>query len=348
MIVSNGPWYVVRVPLSDVDFVAPDFAAAYRTKRGRLNERDFPRHLQLAQWCLRHDLDRFAADQLLHLARLDPHHSAVDALEQQLRRRAAGSGTGRRRRPTGDFRVGCDVRPRAATRHRRPTGPLPYELPSVSPVALAEFTRSIQPLLLNRCGQTTCHGSAGQNAFQLQRLRASGVARKDLTLRNLRSAIAQHRLAGCRPDVAVGACHSAPRPRQPGPLWASRNEAVRTAARLGDPGGSRRARWQRPVAKSPWPRRSGRWSRRNERNPPPTELDVVRLGIRRLHAATPSTRMIRPHSTLASRAIRPTQALSPELPHRMRAVRCRVRLPASAVLAIAVGYVTLSTFWKDD
>jgi hypothetical protein len=56
---------------------------------------------------------------------------------------------------------------------------------------VSEFTRSIQPLLLNRCGQTACHGSASRNGFSLERLRAGGAARKDVTWRNLRAAMAQ-------------------------------------------------------------------------------------------------------------------------------------------------------------
>jgi hypothetical protein len=187
LIVSNGPWYVVRVPVADVDFVAPDWAAAYRTRRARLAEGDFQQHLQLAQWCLRHDLDRFAGDELLHLAHLDPHHSSVKGLEQQLRRRANDEPS----------RPGSAVEPMLPRRrdHRSPRRsslePTGDELPLVPAEALAEFTRSIQPLLLNRCGQTTCHGSAGRSRFYLQRLTASGDVRRALTLRNLREAIAQ-------------------------------------------------------------------------------------------------------------------------------------------------------------
>ncbi len=164
LVVSNGPWYVVQIPLADVDFVAPNFAAAYRTKRDRLTDRDFQRHLDLAQWCLRQDLDRFAADQLLHLAKLDSHHPAVEALEQQLRRRA--------NQVEVDAHV--DAQPASFGVDRNPpqieAPESADERPIVSPEALAEYTRSIQPLLLNRCGQTTCHGSSSRSVFQLQRL----------------------------------------------------------------------------------------------------------------------------------------------------------------------------------
>jgi hypothetical protein len=186
LIVSNGPWYVVRVPRNDVDFVAADFAAAFRIQRARLGASDLQGHLKLAQWCVRHDLDQLAADQLLHLVRLDPHHPAVETLEQQLRRRAEAK----------PFSESDARRTLAAQGERRSPGPWGEEteaenLPPMAADALAEFTRSVQPLLLNRCGQTTCHGSAGQSRFELQRLMASGEIRRSLTLRNLRSVIAQ-------------------------------------------------------------------------------------------------------------------------------------------------------------
>jgi hypothetical protein len=179
LIVSNGPWYVVRVPMADVDFVAPDLAAAFRIKQSRIGQRDFARHLRLAQWCLRHDLDRFAADQLQLLKQLDPLHPSITALQQQLSREA------------GDMPVlgePAPIRPAAVAQSASPLTP---DLPPVSRDSVAEFTRTIQPLLLNRCGQTTCHGSAAHNGFQLLRLKASGVARQDVTMRNLRAAMAQ-------------------------------------------------------------------------------------------------------------------------------------------------------------
>ena len=85
-VVSKGPWHVVRVPKPDVDFIARDMEAAYRKKRSRIPSQDFHAHVRLAQWCLRHDQDRLAGEQLLAIAKLDPYHAAVQALEKQLQR----------------------------------------------------------------------------------------------------------------------------------------------------------------------------------------------------------------------------------------------------------------------
>jgi hypothetical protein len=190
LVVSNGPWYVVRVPSADVDFVAPDLAAAYRIKRSRLGERDFSRHLQLAQWCLRHGAPAQAADELLHLRRLDPHHSAVQTLQQQLLRSVAADATPADSTDPPPTRA-VNARPAQASVPASAPADADEPMPEVAAAAVSQFTRSIQPLLLNRCGQAACHGIASRNGFSLERLRAGGAARKEVTWRNLRAALAQ-------------------------------------------------------------------------------------------------------------------------------------------------------------
>lgn len=176
--VTNGPWYSIHVPARDVDFVAADLREAYRVKLTRVRPGDFEEHLRLAQWCLRHDLDGSAADRLLHLARLSPQHPAVDALEQQLRRRANPT-------PTPPSTV---VPARFEQAVSESTKAPENELPPLPPEAIGEFTRSVQPLLLNRCGQATCHGSAASNDLQLIGSRRR-ILRKDLTWRNMRAVL---------------------------------------------------------------------------------------------------------------------------------------------------------------
>jgi hypothetical protein len=187
LIVSSGPASMVRIPIADVDFVAPDWATAYHTQRARLDRTDVRRHLQLAQWCLRHNLEALAAEELLHLVRLDPHEPAVKALERELRRRAGTAAA----EPASPGLTSETPVPTGTVVEPWGTSPTGEDRPPVAAEALAEFTRTVQPLLLNRCGQTTCHGRAGESRFHLQRLTASGSERRMLTLRNMRSVITQ-------------------------------------------------------------------------------------------------------------------------------------------------------------
>ena len=180
-IVSKGPWHVMRIPQYDVDFVARDLSEAVHIKRSRLRLHDFHGHVLLAQWCLRHGLDRFAGDLLIHLARLDPYHPAVRSLETQLQRRAD---------------IGVELVPKVqmvSHPKRRSPSPPPNsvnvaDLPALPASVMADFTRVIQPLVLNRCGQSRCHGRATTSHFQL---RKSGTKRQTMTWQNLRAVLAQ-------------------------------------------------------------------------------------------------------------------------------------------------------------
>ena len=179
-IVSKGPWHVVRVPLRDADFVARDMIEAYQVKRTRLSAQDFHEHVRLAQWCLRHDLDRSAGDLLLHLAKLDPYHAAIQSLEKQLQRRA-------------DVRSGAVPKIRTASYQKSRSTHEPAtvdvgDLPPLPTGAMASFTRIVQPLVLNRCGQSTCHGHASKNQFRLTK---TGLKRQIKTWHNLRAVLSQ-------------------------------------------------------------------------------------------------------------------------------------------------------------
>ena len=208
LIVSNGPWYVIRVPRRDVDFIARDFEDAFQTKRGRLRPDDVEGQIKLAHWCLRHDLDQLAARQLVAVVRLAPHHAGVKFLESKLRRRVD-----QRTGLLPPVRFASHRSDRSADQSSREQanhpqlgveidgvldGPLPSgsktpalsDLPPLPPEAMGEFTRSIQPLVFNRCGQATCHGAASKNDFRL----VKGIGRtirRELTWRNLRSVMAQ-------------------------------------------------------------------------------------------------------------------------------------------------------------
>ena len=172
--VTNGPWYAVNVPRDDVDFVADDMPEVYRVKLDRIRAGDFDGHVKLAYWCLRYNMDTKAADRLLYLSNLDPFNPAIAALESQLRQRASRGLTD------------ANVKLASVEQPIEPVSAQPaVPVQAIDPDSVGEFTRTIQPLILNRCGQTTCHGNASRNAFHLTRLNSSGSARRDLTLRNL-------------------------------------------------------------------------------------------------------------------------------------------------------------------
>ncbi len=150
---------------------------------GGIDSEDLQSHFQLAQWCLRNHLPNQAADRLLHISRIEPTHPAVQVLEARLRQLTQQSAESR-------------VVPAS---HRTPvTTPKPRPASETEPLfvkqfpveTMTQFTRYVQPLLLNRCGQTTCHGSATSSSFQLLR-GPHGVQTQVLTWQNLKSSLMQ-------------------------------------------------------------------------------------------------------------------------------------------------------------
>jgi len=174
VIVADGKDRITKVALNDVAFICKDLPEAYRRKLSRLMPDNLSQHLRLAQWCLRYEYPEGAADRLLYLHRIAPRNAAVRALEKRMRRQANETISAKPKSTRIDNRVS-------------ETKTLPVNLPAD---ALPQFTRVIQPLLINRCGQATCHGNASQSEFRLVR-GIRGSSNRNLTWKNLASTLAQ-------------------------------------------------------------------------------------------------------------------------------------------------------------
>ncbi len=172
---SQGNRRVTRVPLDDVDFVCADMNAAYRRKLSRLDGGNVEQHIRLAHWCLKYDLRDHAVDRLLYLNQVAPHHTAVRALESRLRRLAS--------RPPSVPRV-------AEAQKAVTTSPSPMTSKDLPADSLADFTRMVQPLLLNRCGQATCHGASSTSSFRVT-AGLRGTPNRERTWDNL-AAVVRH------------------------------------------------------------------------------------------------------------------------------------------------------------
>lgn len=171
-----GPSSEIRLPTSEIVTVAKDMAGVYQVKRAAVRKGDFDGHLQLAAWCLRHELETAAADQLLKAAALKPSHPAVAQLERQLKQRI--------QHPDQTAPAAQDD----ASQSTR--ADIEQQLRSVPQQAVDSFVHQVQPLLLNRCSATGCHGLAGTSDF---RLLSSpwGPASRTLTQRNLHEILRQ-------------------------------------------------------------------------------------------------------------------------------------------------------------
>lgn len=173
---SAGDRYYVVTPTGeltvkaqDVELQCADLEEGYQRKRAVLDPRSADAHLQLAEWCLRHEMFGPAARELSEAMRLDPAHPKIAVVEQRI--------DFARREPRTTSQVETHSAPSSESLERMVRG-----MPSG---AVAMFTHTIQPLLLNTCATGECHGSGGNSQFSLLRIGNNRLPSRRLTLRNL-------------------------------------------------------------------------------------------------------------------------------------------------------------------
>lgn len=165
----------IRVDEIDVDRIFSTGVDAFRYLRAKLKTQDLDGHVRLGLWCLKNDLNNHAADQLVYASQLDPHAPSLKLLESQLAAATNGSKIG-----------GLTVLPTAPDlpENKVLTDDDMERLETVPQSDIAFFTRQIQPILLNRCSDSKCHGKASNNDFLFENAPYAS-ARKDYTSRNL-------------------------------------------------------------------------------------------------------------------------------------------------------------------
>jgi len=158
----------VRLKLADVELVCKSLEEGYQQKRATIQIGNVHHHLQLAQWCLRHRLWGQAAAELADAAKAEPDNPLIGALRQRLE---------------------MAMSPPQPEKQAVASGPTNEELDrmirSLSPKAVEQFSQCIQPMLLNHCTSSGCHGPLQQDGFRLLRAGASKMPGRRATQRNL-------------------------------------------------------------------------------------------------------------------------------------------------------------------
>jgi predicted CxxxxCH...CXXCH cytochrome family protein len=170
-VVVMGDRAEIRVPVRDVDLHCVDLDEVYLRRRSRLASNDVTGHLNLADWCLQYKLHARAADQLLTVIALHPQHPRLAGLERRLQLAVESPELDRQQEREPSQLVGL--------------ADLEKTSRSLPPAAVEEFTSQIQPLLLNRCAGSACHGSTSSSDFRLVRPAWSKTVTRRFTQRNL-------------------------------------------------------------------------------------------------------------------------------------------------------------------
>jgi hypothetical protein len=176
-LVVLGDGAELRIPVRDVEMHCRDLDEAYLRKRSVIPPRDIDGRLRLTAWCLRNSLFAQAADELLAVASRDPGNPHLPILERRLANAV--------REPS----------PRLAAPVERPQHVSLDELErttrKVPDGALEAFSARIQPLLMNRCAASCCHGGRSDAEMQFSRSASGKALTRRFTHQNLYAVLQQ-------------------------------------------------------------------------------------------------------------------------------------------------------------
>jgi len=174
-VVTLGNGSELRVTVRDVEMHCLDLEEAYVRKRASMNSSSLDEHLALCDWCLRNSLNRQAADELLQAIAINPHHPKIDWFERRLQSAIAPSTHSTGRASSVSQNVSLEE--------------LERTMQGLPPDSVEMFVSRVQPLLLNRCGASTCHGIRSKSDFRLVRPGWGKTVTRRFTQRNLHAAM---------------------------------------------------------------------------------------------------------------------------------------------------------------
>lgn len=183
VVIEISPGARVSKPAKEVEFIADDLEGVYRHKLARYSRLGPGENMRLARWCLSVGLNEHAAKHFLDVNREAGSNPLVKQLgvelrEQLLKDEAFRSYLGLAPLSSPGTSAG-EVQTASASG-------IPEETPLIPAVAAA-FTDRVQPILINRCSQSGCHGLSATN--QLKIIQPIGTARARISEQNCRSAL---------------------------------------------------------------------------------------------------------------------------------------------------------------
>lgn len=158
-----------------VRFVAKDLPDAYQRMRGSYAELTPEVHMEMARWCLTNKMTEQARREVLDALNLDPNRGEAQRMLEALMLKESASTS------AGSDRPGITQYPSIS----QLAGPKTESrsLAGLSSTIAQNFTRHIQPLMMNKCANSGCHGGKTQSTFQLvsaHRGSSPSIAEKNL------------------------------------------------------------------------------------------------------------------------------------------------------------------------
>ena len=172
--VIEQPHGTIVVPFELVEFPARDEREAVKLFRQRTPNPTAGFHVGLAQWCLRYQLLDEARDELRAALLVEPHRADARNMLRRLNDVLDPP------EPPADHKAARDIRTEDGFDLPEATS-----LAGLAPDTARIFTERVQPILMNKCGNVACHGSAADREFRLTRVRLTGGAHRVHSERNL-------------------------------------------------------------------------------------------------------------------------------------------------------------------
>ena len=166
------------VPNEEVRLQAVDFVDAYKKQRYAMTAPTASLRLALAKWCLTYKLYEQARAELRDALILEPDRGDIRRMLLRIEQTLDPS--------RGRKEASAPAKPRDVAGFELP----PVEsLAGLSRESALEFTRRVQPILTNKCGNVSCHGRTARNKFRLIHVRLGNGRNRTNTERNLATAL---------------------------------------------------------------------------------------------------------------------------------------------------------------
>lgn len=162
----------LRVPRTDVAFVATNMRNVYEYRLRKIDMTNVAHHVELACWCQRNKLSEPARQHASLASTLAPQDPKIIALRQRIATESAAAG-----------QTLVDPHPLdAETTNATPTDAV-RQTPNLSKTSRQVFLRQVQPLLISHC--SGCHSVASAREFIVQRPSSHGPPSPSLSAANL-------------------------------------------------------------------------------------------------------------------------------------------------------------------
>lgn len=182
----------VSIPRDQVEFIGADVEEIYKHKCQSIPRWRSGDHFQLSRWCIQNQLLVHAIEHFEEVERQSPNHPSVKQLGTELQQKILSDES---------FRAFAGLPPlptsTAIASNAKPTESVALASATAQiaehPQVTVYFNDRIQPILINRCSQSACHGGTSTNALRLIEPRGTAYAR--VSADNLK-----HVLAMVEPD----------------------------------------------------------------------------------------------------------------------------------------------------